>query len=202
MAEVQGARTWSRSGLQALLATQVWILTAAVARLGVSAPERVVFRTVHDLPGVLAAPLVLVMPLGTLVGGLVVAALAWFVTRPTGQRVTVAVPLAWTAATLTKALIDRGRPADVLQQVVTTTTASGPGYPSGHTAVAVALAVALWPDLGRTGRAVVATVAGMVAVARVATGVHLPLDLLGGGAIGTLAGLGARRLVQVARARS
>ena len=67
--------------------------------------------------------------------------------------------------------------------------------------MAVALAVALWPDLGRAGRVVVATVAGMVALARVTTGVHLPLDLLGGAAIGALAGLAARRVVRAVRAR-
>ena len=201
MTRTRGGRNWSSSGLLALLLTQAWVLTAAVARLGVSTPERVVFRTLHALPAALAAPLVVVMPLGTLVGGLVVAALAWFVTRATGQRLTLAVPLAWVAATATKSAIDRGRPVDVLQHVVTTTSASGPGYPSGHTAVAVALAVALWPDLGRAGRVVVATLAGMVALARVTTGVHLPLDLLGGAAIGALAGLAARRVVRTVRAR-
>lgn len=193
--------SWSRGAVAALALVQVWVLTAATARLGVSGIERWVFDVLHDPPSVVALPFEVVMPLGSLVGGLVVAALSWAIGRPTGSRLTLAVPLAWVAATATKAAVARGRPVEVLDDVVASAMADGPGYPSGHTAVAVAWATALWPDLGRAGRVVVAVIAAMVAVARVVTGVHLPLDLAGGAAIGALGGLGARRLVRVARHR-
>ncbi len=191
---------WSRPAVLALLLAQLWVLTAALARLGVSSAERALFTALHDLPAVLQVPLVVVMPLGSFLGGMAVAVLARLVARDMAYRAALAVPLAWLAATGTKVAVSRGRPADVLQQAIEATAgASGPGYPSGHTAVAVALATALWPDLGGAGRVVVALLATMVALSRVATGVHLPLDLVGGAAIGALAGLGAQAVVTRAR---
>lgn len=196
-----GPRPWSRSALLALALAQVVVLTAALARLGVSAAERAVFTGLHGLPAALEAPLVLVMPLGSFPGGMVVAVLAGLVARDMAYRLTLAVPLAWLAATATKVAVSRGRPADVLEVAVEATAgASGPGYPSGHTAVAVALATSLWPDLGGAGRGVVVVLATLVALSRVVVGVHLPLDLVGGAAIGGLAGLGARGVVARARA--
>lgn len=195
--------TWSRASVLALGLVQLWVLTAALARLGVSPAERAVFVALHDLPAVVEVPLVAVMPLGSVPGGLGVAVLAGLAVRGMAYRVGLAVPLAWLAATGTKVAVARGRPVEVLQQAVEATGgAAGPGYPSGHTAVAVALATALWSDLGGAGRIVVAAVATMVALSRVAIGVHLPLDLVGGTAIGALAGLAARAVVTRARRSS
>lgn len=188
--------TWSRGAVAALALVQVWVLTAATARLGLSGVERSLFTVVFALPEPLVWPFRFVMPLGSFPGGMVLAVLGWGLGRRTGARLTLAVPLAWAAATATKAAVSRGRPAAFVEDLVVRATADGPGYPSGHTAVAVALAAALWPDLGRRGRVVVAVVAAMVAVARVLTGVHLPLDLVGGAAVGALAGLGSRRIVR------
>ena len=194
-------RTWSRASVAALALVQVWVLTAAVARLGVSTVEQAVFTAVQGLPAALVVPFELVMPFGTLVGGLLVALLVGLALRSVAYRLTFAVPMAWLAATATKAAVSRGRPADVLELATDAAAgASGPGYPSGHTAVAVAMATALWPDLGGAGRVVVTILAAMVAVGRVVLGVHLPLDLAGGAAIGALAGLGARAVVRRARA--
>lgn len=190
------APPWSRGAVTALALVQVWVLTAATARLGVSGVERWVFDLVHAPPAALAWPFRVVMPLGSFAGGMAVAVLGWLLGRRTGARLTLAVPVAWLAATATKAAVARGRPVDVIEQLVVEATAEGPGYPSGHTAVAVAWATALWPDLGRRGHVTVVALATMVAVARVVTGVHLPLDLAGGAAIGALAGLAGRLMVR------
>jgi undecaprenyl-diphosphatase len=72
--------------------------------------------------------------------------------------------------------------------------AHGLGFVSGHTAVATALAAIAWPYLGRRWRAVVVIAAVLVALARVYVGAHLPLDVLGGAALG-LAVAGLVRLI-------
>ena len=59
---------------------------------------------------------------------------------------------------------------------------------SGHAAVAVALAVVAFPYLGRRARWAVGGLAVFVCVARVYVGAHLPLDVVGGAALGLVVG--------------
>ena len=70
----------------------------------------------------------------------------------------------------------------------------GLGFVSGHAAVAAFLATMAWPYLGRAARWVVGAAAVLVCLARVYVGAHLPLDVLGGAALG-LAVAGAVRLI-------
>lgn len=64
----------------------------------------------------------------------------------------------------------------------------GNAYPSAHTSVAVGLVAALWPWLTRPQRAVGVVVALLVALNRLYIGAHWPVDVVGGAAIGLLAG--------------
>jgi membrane-associated phospholipid phosphatase len=64
----------------------------------------------------------------------------------------------------------------------------GLGFPSGHTAVAFAMAVVVMPYLSIRWRVAVAVVAVVVAIARMYFGAHLPLDTLGGAALGVAIG--------------
>lgn len=59
------------------------------------------------------------------------------------------------------------------------------GFPSGHTAVAAALSLTLWPYLPKTLRFIVPVWICLVAVSRIYLGVHIPLDIVGGLALGT-----------------
>jgi undecaprenyl-diphosphatase len=70
----------------------------------------------------------------------------------------------------------------------------GRGYVSGHAAVATLLVVLAWPYLGRRVRIAVVAAAVFVCLARVYVGAHLPLDIIGGAALG-LAVAGAVRLL-------
>jgi hypothetical protein len=95
----------------------------------------------------------------------------------------------WLLAKAIKARVGRGRPADLLPDVhLRGSHDSGLGFVSGHAAVAVAIATVIAPYLGRRARWVVVLVAVLVCVSRLYVGAHLPLDVIGGAALGWAAG--------------
>jgi undecaprenyl-diphosphatase len=98
-------------------------------------------------------------------------------------------------AKVVKGIVPRGRPNGLLSDVVIRgAEAHGRGYISGHAATLTALAAVAWPWLGRRGRIAVVVLVGVVCLTRVYVGAHLPLDVVGGAALG-LAVAGAVRLV-------
>jgi undecaprenyl-diphosphatase len=142
------------------------------------------------------------MQLGSLGGGLVAAVVVLLALRqPRAALIGVlAVLAAWYAAKVVKAAVDRGRPADVLAIVDTRfeEVLHGQGYPSGHTTVAFALAAVVAGCLIGWWRVAPYAVAAVVGIGRLYFGAHLPLDVVGGAALGVLIGttlwFGASRL--------
>lgn len=63
-----------------------------------------------------------------------------------------------------------------------------PSFPSDHAAAAFAIAVAVFAFSRRAGGALLA-VAVLIAVSRVALGVHYPVDVLAGAAVGAVSAL-------------
>lgn len=112
-----------------------------------------------------------------------------------GARLVAAVALAAFAAHGLKLLASDPRPDGAL------VVAFGGGWPSAHAAVAAAAAVGLWFALaprrgwGRVALAIVATLGALtVATSRHYLGVHDLGDLLGGLAVGLLAGALAEKV--------
>jgi membrane-associated phospholipid phosphatase len=98
-------------------------------------------------------------------------------------------------AKVVKGVWPRGRPDRLLDDVVIRgEEALGRGFVSGHAATLTALATVAWPWLGRRGRVAVVVLVVVVCLARVYVGAHLPLDVVGGAALG-LAVAGLVRLV-------
>ena len=88
-------------------------------------------------------------------------------------------------AKVVKGIVERGRPSSVLTDVhIRGAASSGRGYVSGHAAVVTLLVVLAWPYLGRRGRIAAVAAAVFVCLARVYVGAHLPLDVVGGAALG------------------
>ncbi|MFP3899476.1 MAG: phosphatase PAP2 family protein, partial [Acidimicrobiia bacterium] len=178
------------AALAALVATA---LSVAVSGSPAPAWELDVVDAATRLPDAIGYPLRGVMQLGTTPAALAAGLVVWFVVerwRP-ALTVTAAGLLASLVATRAKLLVDRDRPSGVRIREAHDTL----GFPSGHTAVAVALAVAVAALLPRRWRLVAYGAGALVGVARMHVGVHFPLDVVGGALIGVAAGLGVRAVV-------
>lgn len=192
------ADLWGASnGRQVLLwsgatGASAWLATAP----GVHARELSLFRLFNQLPSQLELPLWLVMQMGSL-PAVPAAAGAALVARELQLAADLALAggLSWAAAKGAKRLIRRERPAVLVAELLLRgRPQAGLGFPSGHAAVAAALATAVTPRIrGVARRAVWGSVVG-VAIARMYVGAHLPIDVLGGVALGSTISSGVRLL--------
>ena len=99
-----------------------------------------------------------------------------------------AAGVAWLLAHVAKAIADRSRPYQVAADaVLRQQPAHGTSFPSSHTAVTLAVAIALVPFLARPLAAAGIGYAVLAGWSRVYLGVHYPLDILGGAGIGMAA---------------
>lgn len=180
--------------IASLVVAASWSL---VTRLPTTSVEERLFRIINGAPDALWPPVWLAMQLGNIVVPVVVAAAAAVALRRV--RLPVAALLAgygaWGVAQVVKAAVVRDRPDALLSDVILREGAHGLGFVSGHAAIVTALATVVWPYLTLRGRAAVAVGVTIVGFGRVYAGAHLPLDVVGGAAIGALAGLAVNALV-------
>jgi undecaprenyl-diphosphatase len=181
----------SRPRLTAL-ATAGLLAAGLAGRTGRLLPgEEAAFRVVNDAPDRWRTPVVGVMQAGN--GLMALAGPAAARALGASPRRQLAVGLAafggWQVAKGVKAVVRRGRPTAFFDDVhLRDGDPDGHGLVSGHATVAAATAVVLTPVLPGPARPVAAGVVLAVAAARVYVGAHLPLDALGGVALGVLVG--------------
>lgn len=172
----------------------VVLVACALAALGdsVSDVEAALFTLVNDVGDVPRALAWGPMQLGNVVA-VPVSALAALATGRARLALGLAGAgmLSWVAAKVVKDTVERGRPGALVDgAVLRDAHAGGLGFPSGHAAVAAALAIVVWPHLERRGRVAVAVVAALVGLLRIYVGAHLPLDIAGGVGLGLAVGGG------------
>ncbi len=180
----------------------VTVAGAVLASGGALPGEVAATELANDLPDVVVTALEVVMQLGARPAILLVAVVAAVVAdgdrRRTAVRVVLAGALAWTLAVLVKETVERPRPAALGADVVVRDGADGFAYPSSHVGVATGALAGAALASGRRDprRRLVAPVAvgAVVGLARMAVGVHLPLDVVGGLALGVGCALVAARL--------
>jgi undecaprenyl-diphosphatase len=173
----------------------VFVGGAIIARRpGVTRTELRWFELLNGLSRRVYAPVWGLMQLGSLGGPLVTGAVIRAAGhRRLGIRVMTVGAVTWVAAKAVKPSVRRGRPAVTIPATrVLGQEQSGLGYPSGHAAVAAGTAVVLAPHLSRRWRPLAWAVALAVGPMRAYVGAHLPLDVLGGVALGVAIGTATR----------
>ena len=140
----------------------------------------------NRLPDSLHAPLWAVMQLGALGAPAVLGtAAALSGRRVLGWRLARSGLAAYLVAKGVKRVVARGRPLEFLPGVhIRGRPASGDGFVSGHAAVSMALATEAYHHFGLRAWPLPVVVAPLVGTARIYVGAHLPLDVLGGAALG------------------
>jgi membrane-associated phospholipid phosphatase len=158
----------------------------------ISGAERSVFRLINDHT---VLPVIVVWTIMQLGNFLAIPAVALVAALFRRWRLAIGMLIGgvvtYYLAKEVKKIVERGRPSTLLDDVHIRTTASlGRGFVSGHAAVVTLLVVLAWPYLGKRARIAAVAAAIFVCLARVYVGAHLPLDIVGGAALGlAVAGL-------------
>ncbi len=187
-AQVPRART---AGLLAALGAALFGLAALLLKTGAVTWDVSLFRVINEVPTAAAEVLT---PLSHLFGpagiiAVVVLTVVYVVARNRSALpvavAAAAAGTAWALAHVAKAIADRPRPYEAIAgSVLRQQPAHGTSFPSSHTAVTLAVAIALVPFLTRPLATAGISYAALVGWSRVYLGVHFPLDVLGGAGIG------------------
>ncbi len=151
--------------------------------------EARLFRVVNHLPDRIYPPVWVVMQSGNLLAVPAAAAVSLATGhRRLAARMALGGTATWTMSKLIKRIYRRPRPPALLSDAHSRgPEQSGLGYVSGHAGIAVALGVAAWPRLSTGGRLAASVVVPAVGLCRIYVGAHLPLDVVGGAALGLTA---------------
>jgi membrane-associated phospholipid phosphatase len=182
------------AGLLAGLGAVLFGVSALLLKAGAVSWDVSLFRTLNEVPAAVASVLTpwshLFLPLGIIIFAALAIVYVVVRNRSVLPVVTgaVAAGAAWLLAHVAKAIADRPRPYQVMADaVLRQPPAHGTSFPSSHTAVTLAVAIALVPFLARPLAAVGIGYAILVGWSRVYLGVHYPLDIWGGAGIGMAA---------------
>ena len=187
-------RAWA-AGLLASVGAALFGISALLLKAGAVGWDESLFRFLNDVPpagaSVLSPLSHLFLPAGIVIVLVLAAACVVAISRSIMPvaAVAVAAGAAWALANLAKAMADRPRPYEVIAgALLRQQPAHGTSFPSSHTAITVAVVIALLPFLPRAMAGVVIAYAVLVGWSRVYLGVHYPLDILGGAGIGIAVG--------------
>ena len=180
-----------KQALPAAAATSALLAMAAAAKRGVPAWERRTYEAINNLPDT-AAPFVWPpMQFGSFPSPLVLGAVVYWRNRRSEPAVSIIAAglTAWIAAKGVKKLVGRGRPYDFDSAThlrLGTEIDGSLGFVSGHAAVAMASAGIIHRYTSPPIAAGAYGLAAVVGLSRIYAGAHLPIDVLGGAALGVL----------------
>jgi undecaprenyl-diphosphatase len=169
--------------------------SAVLLKAGATGWDLSLFRILNEVPPAVASVLTplahLFLPVGIVIVVVLIAGyvVAWNRSVLPVAAGAVAAGAALTLAHVAKVIANRPRPYQVVADaVLRQPPAHGTSFPSSHTAVTVAVVIALVPFLPRVLAWVAIAYAVLVGWSRVYLGVHYPLDVLAGAGIGMAVG--------------
>lgn len=196
-APVKGRSTPKRKLIQksdwhVLAALAVFVIAALLAQPeAVSVFESSIFSMFYVQSGILVPVFFVITQLGSIYFLATLSALYLFLKNyVVVLRLLMAGTLAYLLAGVSKDLFGRARPDELFDNVVFhDVMVRGPGFPSGHTALAVAIGIVLFHHTPKKWHTAIIIMTFLAAISRMAVGAHAPLDIVGGAAIGWLAAM-------------
>jgi glycosyltransferase 2 family protein len=194
---VRGHRALEWNVVVLSIASIVLLAASIAASADLTALETQVFREVNELPDALYRPIWPLMQYGTFITIPFLAVVALLFNR---RGLALALALAgvgvYLLALVVKQIVERGRPGELLTGVEQREVfgEGSLGFPSGHAAVAAALSVVVAAHLSKRWTTAALALGTVVLIGRLYVGAHLPLDVIGGAALGAVAG-GAVNLI-------
>lgn len=147
--------------------------------------EKIVFNAVYGLPNGFTPIFIALTQLGNITILMALSVIMLIKKHYTIViRMLMAGLLAEILAHIGKGFVGRPRPVEYIADLVLRDPTYGVGFPSGHTAVATAIALVCWQYLPKGYKWVAPAWIIGVALSRIYLGVHAPMDLVGGFAIG------------------
>jgi glycosyltransferase 2 family protein len=183
-----------------VLGASAFALAAVIVSGGLQPGEEAIFNAINSLPDAVYVVIWPFMQYGVFITIPVLTIVALLLRQ---FRLAAAMAIAgvgvYFLARIIKELVQRGRPEALIEGVDARENFSSTsiGFPSGHLAVAAALSVVVTPYLHGRWKYVPAALVVVVAIGRMYVGAHTPLDLIGGAALGVLAGSLANLLLGV-----
>ena len=185
-----------------LMATGAAVLVTStlLAKRRVYGWEVAVFQAINGLPGSIRPYLWVLNQYGTAVTIPVATAVAllfrkWLL----ALSLAISGVAVYVLARAIKEFVNRGRPSAFVEGVVERETFSPDslGFPSGHAAVAWAITIIVLAYVGRPWQIAAIVLAIVVPISRMYVAAHLPLDLIGGAALGVTVASAVNLLIGV-----
>ena len=183
------------AGLLAGLGVVLFGVSALLIKAGATGWDARLFRILNEVPPAAASALTalsyLFRPAG--ITAVVLLTVVYLLARNRSvlpvAAAAAAAGAAFVLANVAKVIADRPRPYLVMADaVLRQSPAHGTSFPSSHTAVTLAVVIALVPFLARPLAAAGIGYAVLVGWSRVYLGVHYPMDVLAGAGIGMAVG--------------
>lgn len=187
------------------LGTAVVVLSGSLIDGGrVLRGEEVAFYAINRMPDLLFVPAWCVMQLGNLFAAPLAGVVAVAMRRlRLGAALATSALVKLQVARVVKSEFHRQRPSAVIDDVIRRgdASAAGQAFVSGHAIIAFALATLVVPYLSSRLKVAAWGLATAVCLGRIYVGAHLPLDVVGGAALGWGVGSVLNLVVGVPRPR-